>query len=33
MLDSDSANVLATRRLGELADLVSQFEVNPESYR
>ena len=33
MLDSDSANVLATRRLGELADLVSQFEVNPESYQ
>ncbi len=33
MLDSASANVLATRRLGELADLVSQFEVNSESYQ
>ena len=33
MLDSVSANVLATRRLGELADLVSQFEVNSESYQ
>lgn len=33
MLDDASANVLATRRLGELSDLVSQFEVNPESYQ
>ncbi|MBE6992632.1 MAG: CvpA family protein [Ruminococcaceae bacterium] len=28
MLDSTSANVLATRKLGELSDLVSQFEVS-----
>ena len=33
MLDDASANVLATRRLGELSDLVSQFEVNSESYQ
>ena len=33
MLDDASANVLATRRLGELSDLVSQFEVNAESYQ
>ena len=33
MLDESSANVLATRRLGELSDLVSQFEVNDESYQ
>ena len=31
MLDSDSANVLATRKLGELSDLVSQFEVSNTS--
>ncbi len=31
MLDSDSANVLATRKLGELSDLVSQFEVDASS--
>ncbi len=31
MLDKDSANVLATRKLGELSDLVSQFEVDAES--
>ena len=31
MLDSDSANVLATRKLGELSDLVSQFEVSDTS--
>ena len=28
MLDSDSAQVLADRKLGELSDLVSQFEVD-----
>ena len=33
MLDSTSANNLANRKLGELADLVSQFEVNRESYQ
>ena len=33
MLDSTSANNLANRKLGELADLVSQFEVNGESYQ
>ncbi len=31
MLDSDSANVLTNRKLGELSDLVSQFEVDPTS--
>ncbi len=31
MLDSASANVLATRKLGELSDLVSQFEVDSSS--
>lgn len=31
MLDEDSANVLATRKLGELSDLVSQFEVDGQS--
>ena len=31
MLDSASANVLANRKLGELADLVSQFEVDSSS--
>lgn len=31
MLDKDSANVLATRKLGELSDLVSQFEVDSDS--
>ena len=31
MLDSGSANVLADRKLGELADLVSQFEVDNSS--
>ncbi len=31
MLDKDSANALANRKLGELSDLVSQFEVNIES--
>ncbi len=31
MLDSDSANTLANRKLGELADLVSQFEVDSSS--
>lgn len=30
-LDKDSASVLANRKLGELRDLVSQFEVEPES--
>ncbi len=33
MLDSTSANNLANRKLGELYDLVSQFEVNPSSYQ
>lgn len=33
MLDSTSANNLANRKLGELSDLVSQFEVNRESYQ
>ncbi len=32
-LDSTSANNLANRKLGELSDLVSQFEVNSESYQ
>ncbi len=31
MLDSDSANTLANRKLGELSDLVSQFEVDASS--
>lgn len=31
MLDSTSANVLANRKLGELSDLVSQFEVSNAS--
>ena len=31
LLDKDSANNLANRKLGELADLVSQFSVSPES--
>lgn len=31
MLDKDSANALANRKLGELSDLVSQFEVDVES--
>ena len=31
MLDSQSANNLSNRKLGELSDLVSQFTVNPES--
>ncbi len=31
MLDGDSANALANRKLGELSDLVSQFEVDGES--
>lgn len=31
MLDSQSANNLTNRKLGELSDLVSQFTVNPES--
>jgi hypothetical protein len=31
MLDSDSANVLTNRKLGELSDLVSQFEVDASS--
>ena len=30
-LDKDSANALASRKLGELSDLVSQFEVDNES--
>ncbi|MBR4072205.1 MAG: CvpA family protein, partial [Clostridia bacterium] len=30
-LDKDSASVLANRKLGELRDLVSQFEVETES--
>lgn len=30
-LDKNSASVLANRKLGELRDLVSQFEVEPES--
>ena len=33
MLDSTSANNLSNRKLGELSDLVSQFEVNGESYQ
>jgi len=33
MLDGASANVLANRKLGELSDLVSQFEVNEVSYQ
>ena len=33
MLDSTSANNLANRKLGELSDLVSQFEVNGESFQ
>ena len=33
MLDKDSANVLANRKLGELSDLVSQFEVYGDSYQ
>lgn len=33
MLDSTSANNLANRKLGELSDLVSQFEVNGVSYQ
>lgn len=31
MLDETSANTLANKKLGELSDLVSQFEVNEES--
>lgn len=31
MLDEDSSNTLANRKLGELSDLVSQFEVDDES--
>ena len=31
MLDSASANVLTNRKLGELSDLVSQFEVDATS--
>jgi hypothetical protein len=31
MLDSNSANTLANRKLGELSDLVSQFEVDESS--
>ncbi len=31
MLDEDSANMLANRKLGELSDLVSQFEVDASS--
>ncbi len=30
-LDENSANTLANKKMGELSDLVSQFEVNPES--
>lgn len=30
-LDSDSANTLANKKMGELSDLVSQFEVNASS--
>lgn len=33
MLDKASANVLANRKLGELSDLVSQFEVYADSYQ
>ncbi len=33
MLDKGSANVLANRKLGELSDLVSQFEVYGDSYQ
>jgi hypothetical protein len=33
MLDKTSANVLANRKLGELSDLVSQFEVYGDSYQ
>lgn len=33
MLDEASANTLANRKLGELSDLVSQFEVNQESFQ
>ena len=33
MLDKSSANVLANRKLGELSDLVSQFEVYRDSYQ
>ncbi|MEG1633597.1 MAG: CvpA family protein, partial [Oscillospiraceae bacterium] len=33
MLDKDSANVLANRKLGELSDLVSQFVVYGDSYQ
>ncbi len=33
MLDKTSANTLATRKLGELSDLVSQFEVNSDSFQ
>jgi len=33
MLDENSANTLANRKLGELSDLVSQFEVNWESFQ
>ncbi len=32
-VDRGSANVLANRKLGELSDLVSQFEVYPDSYQ
>lgn len=31
MLDSNSANTLANKKMGELSDLVSQFEVNSNS--
>ena len=31
MLDSNSANTLANKKMGELSDLVSQFEVNVNS--
>ena len=33
MLDSASANVLANRKLGELSELVSQFEVYSDSFQ
>lgn len=33
MLDKDSANVLANRKLGELSELVSQFEVYSDSFQ
>ncbi len=33
MLDKDSANVLANRKLGELSELVSQFEVYHDSFQ